>query len=257
MASTSPEDWNLRRWNGVMGALHFLQGVLMLYLSSTREWTITATHLEFSTERQELVPVMEAIGTIELAYLAVAFLFVSAIAHALIATIRYDRYVGYLQEGMNPYRWYEYAISASLMIVLIAMLAGVWDLGTLIALFGLVAVMNLCGLLMERQNRLTEETDWSAFLVGSLAGLVPWIVIALTIIGTYETGASPPDFVIGIYVSLFIFFNLFAINMWLQYRQVGKWQEYLYGERMYMVLSLVAKSLLAWQAFFGALNSPV
>jgi hypothetical protein len=257
MGTTSPADWKFRRFNAVMGALHFIQGAVMLYLSSSREWTITATYLEFDTESQRLMPVMESIGTIELAYLAVAFLFMSAIAHGLIATVLYDRYVAYLEQGMNPYRWYEYAISASVMIVLIAMLAGVWDLGTLIALFGLVAVMNLCGLVMERHNRLTTETDWSSYIVGSIAGIVPWIVMAVTIIGTFDSGGSPPDFVIIIYVSLFVLFNLFAINMLLQYRGVWKWQDYLYGERAYIVLSLVAKSLLAWQVYFGALNSPV
>jgi len=257
MGTTDASDWHLRRFNAVMGALHFLQGVAMLYVSSSREWTITATRLGFDTESQQLAPVMEAIGTIELAYLAVAFLFISAVAHALIATVLYDRYVAYLEQGMNPYRWYEYAISASVMIVLIAMLAGVWDLGTLIALFGLVAVMNLCGLVMERHNRLTEETDWSSFVVGSIAGVVPWVVMAVSLLRTFSSGASPPDFVVVIYVSLFVLFNLFAINMLLQYRGVWKWQDYLYGERAYIVLSLVAKSLLAWQVFFGALNSPV
>lgn len=257
MDKTNTADWKLRRFNAVMAGLHFLQGALMLYLSSSREWTITATRLEFDTGSQRLVPVMEAIGTIELAYLAVAFLFISAIAHALIATVLYDRYVAYLEQGMNPYRWYEYAVSASVMIVLIAMLAGVWDLGTLIALFGLVAVMNLCGLVMERHNRLTANTDWSSFVVGSLAGIVPWIVIAVSVVGTFSAGGSPPDFVLVIYASLFVLFNLFAINMLLQYRGVWRWRNYLYGERAYIVLSLVAKSLLAWQVFFGALNSPV
>ncbi|MFC7235535.1 heliorhodopsin HeR [Halosegnis marinus] len=257
MGQTTPADWNLRRFNAVMAVLHFVQGALMLYLSSSREWTITANRLGFDTEAQQLVPVMEPIGTIELAYLAVAFLFISALAHALIATVLYDRYVEYLGQGMNPYRWYEYAVSASIMIVLIAMLAGVWELGSLTALFGLVAVMNLCGLVMERHNRLTEETDWSSFVVGCIAGIVPWIVIAITVFRTFDAGGNPPDFVLVIYASLFVLFNLFALNMWLQYRGVWKWEDYLYGERTYIVLSLVAKSLLAWQVYFGALNSPV
>jgi hypothetical protein len=42
--------------------------------------------------------------------------------------------------------------------------------------------------------------------------------------------------------------------MVLQYRKVGRWKDYLFGERMYIVLSLVAKSLLAWQIFFGTLR---
>ena len=54
---------------------------------------------------------------------------------------------------------------------------------------------------------------------------------------------------------LFLFFNGFAINQWLQYKQVGKWKDYLFGERVYVTLSLVAKSLLAWQIFASALAS--
>jgi hypothetical protein len=56
-------------------------------------------------------------------------------------------------------------------------------------------------------------------------------------------------------VSLFIFFNSFALNQWLQYRQVGRWRNYLFGERIYILLSLIAKSLLAWQIFAGTLVS--
>jgi hypothetical protein len=54
---------------------------------------------------------------------------------------------------------------------------------------------------------------------------------------------------------LFVFFKCFALNQWLQYRQVGKWKNYLYGERVYVTLWLIAKSLLAWQIFASALAS--
>jgi hypothetical protein len=40
-----------------------------------------------------------------------------------------------------------------------------------------------------------------------------------------------------------------------QYKAQGKWANYLRGERAYIVLSLVAKSLLAWQVFSGTLAS--
>jgi hypothetical protein len=67
------------------------------------------------------------------------------------------------------------------------------------------------------------------------------------------TGDGIPGFVYGIIVSLFIFFNSFAINMVLQYKQVGPWRSYEFGERAYIVCSLVAKSALAWQVFANTL----
>jgi hypothetical protein len=259
MARPDATDRRLRQFNAVMAVLHFVQGALMVYLSTSLEWTITVTRLGFEADAQQLEPLLEPWATIQLSYLVAAFLFISALAHALIATVLYDSYVEYLARGMNPYRWYEYAVSASVMIVVIAMLAGVWDLGTLVALFSLVAVMNLMGLVMEVQNQTTEETDWTAYIIGSFAGLMPWVVIAITIVSTVlgSDGGGPPDFVLAIYASLFVFFNLFAINMILQYRETWKWADYRFGETTYVVLSLVAKSLLAWQVFFGTLNAPV
>ena len=62
-------------------------------------------------------------------------------------------------------------------------------------------------------------------------------------------------FVYGIIASLFVFFNCFAINMILQYKKVGPWRDYLYGEKVYIILSLTAKALLAWQVFFPVLMS--
>jgi Heliorhodopsin len=61
--------------------------------------------------------------------------------------------------------------------------------------------------------------------------------------------------VYGIFVTLFILFNCFAVNQWLQYRARGRWGDYLVGERVYMWLSLVAKSALAWQVFSNVLVS--
>jgi hypothetical protein len=46
----------------------------------------------------------------------------------------------------------------------------------------------------------------------------------------------------------------FAINMVFQYKKIGKWKEYVFGEKMYILLSLLAKSALAWQVFAGTLR---
>jgi hypothetical protein len=246
---------SLRRFNAFMGALHFVQASLMLIISNDNTWPIQTTHLEFNEATQTLYTATENWIEVQLAPLVALFLFISAVAHFLIATALYKKYVGSLKKHMNPYRWFEYSVSASVMIVIIAMLTGVYDLGLLFALFILTAVMNLCGLMMEKHNQTTEKTDWTAYIIGCIAGAAPWIVIGLYFGGAIVAAAGEmPDFVIGIYFSLLVFFNLFAINMVLQYKKVGKWRDYLYGERMYIVLSLLAKSALAWQVFAGTLQ---
>ena len=99
--------------------------------------------------------------------------------------------------------------------------------------------MNLCGLLMELRTT-TGRIDWKPYWLGCLAGIVPWLVILLYLVSSQVYGVGVPGFVWGIYASLFVLFNGFAVNMYLQYRRTGKWRRYEFGERLYMVLSLAA-----------------
>jgi len=240
----------LKHFNLIMGFFHLIQGFLMLILSNDFNLPLTYTTPEFNTATQTIAPVAVSFMDLRIGPMVALFLFMSAIAHFLIATVMYQWYVKKLKTHMNPARWFEYSLSASLMIFIIAMLVSIYDIGTLIALFTLTAVMNLMGLMMEIHNQTTEKTNWTSYTIGCISGFIPWVVIFIPLI----TAESVPDFVIVIFITIAIFFNLFAINMFLQYKKIGKWRDYLYGEKMYIVLSLIAKSALAWQVFAGTLR---
>ena len=244
----------LRRFNAIMGFLHLVQGILMIVLSNNTTYPIYTNFLRFDLDTFALTPDPQLAYELLFGPAVAVFLLLSAIAHFALSTFGYRWYVEKLRQGMNPARFYEYALSSSLMIVLIAMLVGVWDLGTLIVMFGINATMNLFGIMMERHNRTTTKTDWTSFVYGCIAGIVPWIVIALYFFGAVgSTGAEPPGFVYAIIPTIFVFFNIFALNMFLQYKKVGRWKDYLFGERIYIVLSLLAKTALAWMIFAGTL----
>ncbi|MFO7548545.1 MAG: heliorhodopsin HeR [Acidimicrobiia bacterium] len=241
----------LRRFNAGMGLLHAVQGVAVLALATDVALPVTATFLE-GPPGVGTPPSPTTLFEISIASGVALFLFLSAIAHWWIASpIGFPRYRANLARNRNDARWIEYSLSSSVMIVLIAMLTGVSDVAALGALFGVNAAMILFGLLVEKYEQ-PGTSDWLAYAFGCLAGIVPWILIGVYLVSP-TTEASPPGFVIGIFVSLFLFFNSFAINMLLQYRQVGRWRDYLYGETWYVILSLVAKSALAWQVFGGTL----
>ncbi len=192
---------------------------------------------------------------VQFAWLTVSFLFMSAFAHLIVATIYRKRYEKDLKKGINKARWIEYAVSASTMMVAIAMLSGVYELSNLVMIFFLTAIMNLMGLGMELWNQATQKTNWYTFWIGCLSGFIPWLVLVIYFVGASAFGSGGvPGFVYGIYASIFIFFNCFAINMCLQYKKIGPWKNYLFGERVYMILSVVAKSALAWQVFAGSLR---
>ena len=241
----------LRRWNAAMGALHLVQGAGMLALASAFSLPVTSSFLRMDEVTDKLVAVPDELVRLRIGPLVAGFLFLSALAHIALASPWLHRwYERNVSRGINPARWIEYSLSSSLMIVVIAMLVGVYDVASLLLIFALNATMILFGWLMELHNQSTERTNWTAYWFGCFAGAVPWIAIAVYLAGA----ATPPGFVYGIFASLFVFFNVFALNMLLQYRRVGRWRDYLYGERVYMLLSLTAKSALAWQVFAGTLQ---
>lgn len=232
--------------------------VMALIASFKVKYDITVNYLTFNVATRTLSTASKAVFSLPLVWPILAFLAMSMTAHFIISTIWYRGYKRDLQKGMNRARWIEYSFSASTMIIAIGLLSGIYDLPSLIMLFALVMVMNLCGMIMEIHNQTTEKTKWISYFVGCIAGIVPWIVIAIYFLSSAQNataaGAKIPSFVYWIYVTIFIFFNCFAINMWLQYKKIGPWKNYLYGERVYIILSFVAKTALAWQVFAGTLR---
>lgn len=254
----------LRRFNLIMGGLHLVQGIAMLFLATTviqniAEFkpTIIQFYLTFDPQTQSLVSTSKELFELPFGIMVAVFLLLSAFFHGLIALPKglnaiYNQDLG---KGINRFRWFEYALSSSVMIVLIATLFGIYDIATLILIFIVNATMNLFGLVMEQMNEGRDKNNvrWGPFVWGSIAGIAPWIAILLYMFGTGEFDRVP-WFVWAIVGTYFAAFNTFPVNMILQYKKVGKWSDYLYGERTYIVLSLVAKSILAWLVLFGAMQ---
>jgi hypothetical protein len=233
---------HLRLINVAMGLLHAAQGLAVLLLSNDFALPVTAAFMDGPPG----TPATTAeLFTLPLGPAVAGFLFLSAIAHFVVAGPGWGKYRSDLAVHRNEQRWIEYSLSSSLMIVLIAMITGIADIAALVALFGVNAAMILFGWLQERYEE-PGGGGWWPFAFGSIAGIVPWIAIGIYLIGP---SADVPGFVYAIFVSLFVFFNSFAINQVLQYRQIGPWRNYLFGERVYVGLSLVAKSAMAWQVF--------
>jgi hypothetical protein len=247
----------LKRFNLIMGFLHFVQGIFMIVITFIIDtpgetYPVFSNYLTFNRELGGLVANPQKLFDIPLGIGVALFLLLSAVAHFGLATFGFKWYEKVLKKGMNPVRFYEYALSSSLMIVLIGLLVGINDIGAIILAFMVNASMNLFGIMMEYHNHHTSKVNWAGFIFGSIAGIAPWIVVFLYFLGAVNSGdAKPPAFVYAIIPTLFVFFNIFAINMVLQYKKVGKWKEYVYGERVYILLSLLAKTTLAWLIFSG------
>ena len=240
---------SLRRWNIGLGFVHAVQAVAILALATAFALPVTATFMEGPPGTPTGAPT--TLFEVSVAWGVALFLLLSAGFHWLVVLPGvFGRYISGLMAEHNYFRWAEYSLSSSVMIVLIAMLTGISDIAALIAIFAVNAAMIFFGAVQERYER-PGGSLWP-FWLGCAVGIAPWLAVGVYL-WSPGSSAEPPAFVYAIFVSLFVFFNIFALNMWLQYRRVGRWKSYVFGERAYFMLSLVAKSALAWQVFAGTL----
>jgi uncharacterized membrane protein len=251
---------SLKKLNITMGSLHLVQGILIfilsLFLDQIRNFTqdiyksgIRLKELTGTRPIFEPDPIIFFTFTNIAGILLACFLLASAIAHFSIAFPLFGKYKENLAKKMNPYRWYEYAISSSIMIFFITLIFGILEFWILVLIFVLNALMNVFGLYMEKFNQYTDKTDWGLYFWGWIAGVMPWLVILDVFLSIGSRNV--PVFVYFAIIMYFIFFNSFALNMFLQYKKIGPWKDYLYGERWYQFLSLIAKSGLGWIVFIG------
>jgi len=242
----------IRRYNLIAGVFHFVQMCIVIALSNDFSLPIVARYMSGppgSTFAQPITLLDTPVG------LAVAiFLGLSAFFHFLVASPQFfPRYAAGLAQSRNYFRWVEYSISSSVMIVLIAQICGVTDVVAIISIFGVNASMILFGWLQEKYET-PGNGGWIPFIFGCIAGIIPWLGLLFYVLAIGGPGdTKAPAFVYGIVISLFVLFNTFAIVQYLQYKKVGKWSDYIRGEKTYITLSLVAKSALAWQIFISTL----
>jgi hypothetical protein len=241
----------LRTFNVVAGAVLLVEAAYMLLASNDLALPVTASYLRDDPVAVTGPTMPSEVFSLRIGPAVAAFLALAAFDHLFVSAPRARRwYERGLERGVNYARWIEYSVSASLMLVLIGLFVGIRDLAAVVALFAVNSAMILFGLLMERQQR-PGSADWSAFWFGSLVGVVPWALIAVYIAQPDEV----PAFVYVITVVQLVLFFSFALNMALQYAQIGPWRDYVHGEVVYVLLSLTAKSLLAWLIFANVLRT--
>jgi len=246
----------LRIYNLVMGCLHFVSGLAMVILGNDFSIGISSLNLNGPPGTPIEEGTLQNVWDFPIAWGAASFLFLSALFHFIIfSSPGFKKYSSELRKGRNRFRWVEYSISSTLMIILICLITGVIDLAALIAVAFCNISMILFGWIMEMVNKPKDKVWWTPFWFGSIAGIGPWIAIfGYLIFNVNQEGAQgPPGFVYGILASIFVLFNCFALNQYFQYKQVKKWSDYIFGESVYIALSLIAKSILAWQIFANTL----
>ena len=245
----------LKRLNLIAGALHLASLLAILFLANDAKLPVNAIYLTEAPGTGNFTDPINLFN-LKIGYMVAAFLALSAFFHFFISSsAMFGKYTVGLKNHINVFRWVEYSLSSTIMIIVILQLNGTADYIALMGIAGVNVSMILFGWLQEKYTT-PGDGDLLPFWFGCIAGIVPWLATLANILSPKGPAESTtPGFVYGIVISLFILFNCFAIVQYKQYKAQGKWANYVYGERRYIVLSLVAKSLLAWQVFSGSLAS--
>lgn len=203
----------------------------------------------------------EKVSEFSIGFAVIAFCFISVAAESLALWPIYEE----KWDRVATFRFCEYSITASLMLVVIAVQIGIWDWRTLLCIFGLSATCMLCGLIGEQcvySANLKPIPDARniaklAFGIGTLAVLLAWVPIFVTV----ARNEAVPKGVQAIIAAEFALWFCFAI---VQFVQIWEWPKWLHdrvraqedGARAYLILSAVSKTALAWFTFSVVIANP-
>ena len=126
--------FNLRKWNLGLTLLHAAQAAIILVLAG--DFAITFTSATPDGPPGTRAPLGEGVFDLPIGLAVAAFLGLAAFDHLLTATVAKQPYEADLRRGINRFRWVEYSMSATLMVVLIASYSGVTEVTAVFAIIG-------------------------------------------------------------------------------------------------------------------------
>lgn len=252
---------SLQYWNIAATLFQFAQTVVLFYLSSQADtkwyWFVfyPATYEEREENPEEFGrPGLEYVAAFSVTWYSAVFIALSGLDHLACVLFR-QTYEYYVARNQNPFRWAEYALSASLMRVMIAQLCGITDIHLLFTVFALCALTMLLGGIHESVNAKARadggiSQNWYPFAMSWVAHFASWLPIVNYFFVAVKRG-DPPNFVWSIIFILFFLDGTFALLFSLQWCKVGKFRDYVFGEKGFILLSFTAKALLAWINYGG------
>lgn len=198
------------------------------------------------------------LGWLVISFHVLSFLFqlIAALTDVVKQPICGYRYSEMIPKSTNPLRFIEYGISASVMLVAIALLNGITDINLVVSIAVLTCACQLCGLVVEYTKDIVLK--WLLHFTGWLQFACAYGIIFSAFFKSIENSpedAGPPNFVYIIVVALFLLYSSFGFVQLVElcYLSCDKRINPYSKEVSYVILSLIAKSLLGWMIFSNVL----
>lgn len=258
-----PTTDSLRKWNIWLAAIFVVQAGAILLLAVAKHFPVNASFLNVdslqstSTGTIVLAPATHHLFDINMVYFIVSLLLIAAVVHAAVATVWRERYEASLRAGVNCARWVEYALTTGIMLVAIAILAGMYDVVSLGLLFVLSLVLHGCCWLVETvyAKRREGSANWISYGLVVLVSGASWLAIAAYLAATNILGNGHiPTFVYWLVGSAFVYCCGLVALLYVESFYPAFRKKYFSIERYYLLFSIIVKTAIVWQIFAGVLK---
>jgi len=261
-ASNNPLE-QLRMWNIRFAVMLVLEAIALVVLAKSVLMPVTTQYLAvdpLATEaagHQMLAVATRHLVDLPLAWVAAAFLVLLAAVHAAVATVYRTRYEAAITRGVSETRWLGLGLAAAGMVVAVGLLGGFGQVGSLVLLAGFTGLSCVLALVAEvltlqKPPRLISHVVCGAAVA---CAVLPWVIFAWSGAAAMLYQGHVPLYLYGLYATLAVFGACVVAMAHARVMRKGKWADTFFTERAFMVLGVVAVSVVAWQIYAGVLGS--
>lgn len=252
------EDYKTQLQRLYQGSIVVYLGLAILagFLMGEASFQLTLTYLAkddlLSKANTVFAPASHAFFDIQMRWVLVVILVLSAVVPALYQFYLKKRYEQGIKNKSLTLRWIDMAITAALMVEVIALLSGIQDLMILKIIGGVVVISCLLGWLAEKQYAELKKPVWTTYILSLILGVLPWLLIITSAIATpFYSSVRAPWYLYALYAVSLITFIAVYLNQYRFFKKVGQWKDYLFVERNYLLISLFSKITFALVLIIG------
>ena len=246
----------LRAWHILAGGLFTVQIALLLAFATDFRISLDLEYLSLNMVTDQLETATRTVTELPLVWLLVFLLAVGAVVNFTLASVWFERYKLTLSFRRNRFRWLNYSFARGVLLVLIATLFGVSNIALLLMIFMTALVLGMFNVFVDSHySRLSKRLRKFSYGLTWLIILTPWMILAMYAVTNWlYDSLSVPIFVYVVTASTLIYFLSYDFSFTRQRAGKGRWANYLYGEKVHLILSFVFRSAIVWQVFVGTLT---
>lgn len=251
-----------RNWNGWLAALYAAQGVAILIASKTFLVPVTLTYLAGDALASKaatspvLSPAIQHLFDLNLAYALAGLLFVLAFVHAVVATVGRKAYNASVETTASSVRWVVSFLSVGGSLALVGLVIGIRDVVSLLALIAFVLLSTMAAFVVELLSRDKVGAIHKTFLyrLHFIGYFAPLVALAIYLVGASIYDGQLPVFTTWLFASTVVISFFLTNVLRMQLAAEGKWANYAYAERAYLLGAFVLVTSVVWQIFAGLLT---